>query len=227
MLWLLIIPRSLHLPNGEQKFKEYLNHIKLTRVKPLFRNIVVEIGCSMIFFVSTFLIANLLGTFTFDLNFLFGVPSLLEIGWFIFILMLIPGIWEEVAFRGVLFQLNLRKYSRNVTLVFTSLLFGAAHLLNLITGQPLSSTILQVIFAASLGFLFGYMYIKTNSLLPSIITHYLIDTVGALFMNVDFPDFISSSVFFIFGVGLIPMVFGLLFVKLVIPNSKNGELKRN
>ncbi|MHA1192808.1 MAG: CPBP family glutamic-type intramembrane protease [Promethearchaeota archaeon] len=228
LLWFLIVPRSLHLPNGDLKFNEYLNDIKLTRVKPLHRNLVIGIGCSVIFFISTFLTANLLGTYVFDLNVLFGEPSLypLELGWFLFVLMLIPGIWEEVAFRGVLFQLNLRKYSLKATLILTSLLFGAAHFLNLIRGQSLSTTILQVIFAAFLGFLFGYMYLKTNSLLPSIITHYLIDSVGPLFMNANFPDFISSSLFLIFGVGLIPTVFGLLFVKLVVPRSKNEELKR-
>ena len=229
LLWFLIVPRSLHLPNGDHKFKDYLNTINLTRFKPLLRNLIVGIGCSIIFFISTYFMANLLGTYIFDPNLLFGNPSiaLLDLGWFIFVLMLIPGIWEEVAFRGVLFELNLRKYSHKVTLILTSLLFGVAHFINLIGGQPLSSTILQVIFASSLGVLFGYIYLKTNSLLPSIIIHYLIDTVGILFMNADFPDFISLSLFLIFGVGLIPTVFGLLFVKLIVPNSKNGELKRN
>ncbi|MBY9004624.1 MAG: CPBP family intramembrane metalloprotease, partial [Candidatus Lokiarchaeota archaeon] len=107
------------------------------------------------------------------------------------------------------------------------ILFGASHFLNLLSEQTFSNTILQVIFASSLGVLFGYMYLKTNSLLPSIITHYLINTVGILFTNPNFPDFISLSLFLIFGVGLIPTVFGLLFVKLIVPNSKNGELKRN
>ena len=225
LLWFLIVPRSLHLPNGDQKFKEYLNDIKLTRVKPLFRNLVVGIGCSVIFFVSTFLMANLLGTYTFDPILLFGDPCLfpLELGWFIFVLMLIPGFWEEVAFRGVLFQLNMRKYSNKTTLILTSLLFGVAHFINLITGQSLITTIFQVIFASFLGFLLGYMYIKTNSLLPSIITHYLINSVGTLFMNANFPNFINSSLFLIFGVGLIPTVFGLLFVKLMVPKSKNEE----
>ncbi|MBY9018863.1 MAG: CPBP family intramembrane metalloprotease [Candidatus Lokiarchaeota archaeon] len=222
LLWFLIVPRSLHLPNGDQKFKEYLNHIKLTRVKPLLKNLVIGIGCSVLFFISTYLMANFLGTYIFDLNVIFGEPSLypLELGWFLFVLMLIPGIWEEVAFRGVLFQLNMRKYSLKTTLILTSLLFGAAHFLNLMRGQSLITTILQVIFATFLGFLFGYMYLKTNSLLPSIITHYLIDSVGPLFMNANFPDFISSSLFLIFGVGLIPTVFGLLFVKLIVPNRK-------
>ena len=172
--------------------------------------------------------ANFLGTYTFDPNILFGEPSLtpLKIGWFTFVLMLIPGIWEEIAFRGVLFQLNMRKYSLKITLILTSLLFGVAHFLNLIRGQSFSTTIMQVIFAAFLGFLFGYMYLKTNSLLPSIITHYLIDTVGMLFMNAYFPNFINLNLFLIFGVGLIPTVFGLLFVKLVVRKLKDEELKR-
>ena len=166
--------------------------------------------------------ANLLGTYEFDPDALFGEPSIypVNLGWFIFILMLIPGIWEEVAFRGVLFQLNLRKYSITTTLILTSVLFGLAHFNNLISGRSLVSTIFQVIYAILLGFLFGYMYLKTNSLLPSILTHYLINTVGTLFSNAIFPDILSYSLFIIFGVGLIPMVFGALSVKLIVQKSE-------
>ncbi|MHA1669365.1 MAG: lysostaphin resistance A-like protein [Promethearchaeota archaeon] len=226
LLWFLIIPISLHLPNGDHKFKEYLNIINLTRVKPVLRNVIVIIGCSTIFFISTFLMANLLGSYEFEPNILFREPNYitLEFGWFNFILMLIPGIWEEVSFRGVLFQLNMRKFSRYTTLITTSLLFGLAHFINLIRGQNLSITILQVIFASFSGVLFGYMYLKTKSLLPSITTHYLINTVGMFFMNADFQgNFITLSIFYIFGAGLIPLVFGSVFVKLITLKSKNKK----
>jgi membrane protease YdiL (CAAX protease family) len=226
LLLFLIVPRFLHLPNGDLKFKEYLNNIKLIKVSPLIRNLVVGIGCSLIYIISTFLMANLLGIYEFDPNALFGEPSInpANLGWFIFVLMLIPGIWEEVTFRGVLIQLNLRRYSINTTLILTSVLFGMAHFNNLIAGRSLLSTIFQAIYATLLGFLFGYMYLKTNSLLPSIITHYLINTVGTLFSNANSPDLISYVLYMIFGVGLIPLVFGVLFVKLIVPKSKDENL---
>ncbi len=130
--------------------------------------------------------------------------------------MLIPGIYEEIAFRGVITKLNLRRYSQRTTWIVVSVLFGLFHFVNLLVGRYLVLTILQVIYAALLGFLFGYMFIKTKSLIPSIIAHYLIDSVGQLFMFVSFEN-ISQFIFFaVIGVGIIPTLFGMLLVKLVV-----------
>jgi membrane protease YdiL (CAAX protease family) len=130
--------------------------------------------------------------------------------------MLIPGIWEEVSFRGVISTLNLRKYSRTTVLIVVSLLFGLFHLINLLAGNNLVLTGVQVIYAALLGFLFGYLFIKTKSLIPSIILHYLIDSLGQLFVYVSFDNTVDLVLFAIIGVGIVPSVLGVLLVKLVV-----------
>jgi len=225
LLWMLFVRRSLGLPNGKESLKEYAKTIGLKPDRKIVRNILLGIGCSVIYFMSTYIIGNIFGNFIFDLDVIFGNPgtSISIYGWFLFILMLIPGIWEEVSFRGVISTLNLRKYSRTTVLIVVSILFGLFHFFNLFNiimfEDPflfLVSTGLQVIYTSLLGFLFGYLFIKTKSLIPSIILHYLINSLGQLFTYVMFDSIIDSVLFAIIGVGIIPSVLGILLVKLVV-----------
>ena len=221
LFWLIIVPRSLDLPEGKQFLKEYIKTIGLKFNNKIVRNILLGIGCSIIFFISTYITANLFGHYIFDLEVIFGTPgsSIALFGWFLFIIMLIPGIWEEVAFRGVITKLNLRRYSQRTTWIIVSVLFGLFHFVNLLVGRYLVLTILQVIYAALLGFLFGYMFIKTKSLIPSIIAHYLIDSVGQLFLFTSFENMAQLILFAVIGVGIIPTVFGMLLIKLVVKDK--------
>jgi membrane protease YdiL (CAAX protease family) len=218
LLWLFFVRKSLGLPNGKESLKEYIKTIGLKPDKKIGRNIFLGVSCSIIYFVSTYITGNIFGNYIFDLNVIFGNPgtSISFFGWFLFILMLIPGIWEEVSFRGVISTLNLRKYSQRTVWIVVSLIFGLFHLFNLLSGSSLVLTWLQVIYASLFGFLFGYLFIKTKSLIPSIILHYLINSVGQLFTYVTFDSIINLVLFTVLGVGLIPTVLGVLLVKLVV-----------
>ena len=223
LLWLLFVRRSLGLPNGKESLKEYIKTIGLKPDRKIIRNVLLGIGCSIIYFISTYITGNIFGNYIFDLDVIFGNPgtSISIYGWFIFILMLIPGIWEEISFRGVISTLNLRKYSRTTVLIVVSILFGLFHFFNLLAGANLVSTGIQVIYAALLGFLFGYLFIKTKSLIPSIILHYLINSLGQLFTYVVFDSMADIVLFAIIGVGLIPTVLGMLLIKLVVKKEPN------
>jgi len=218
MLWLVIVPRFLGLPNGEEHLKGYIKTIGIKSDGKLIRNILLGVGCSAIAFICRFITANIFGNYVFDLDIIFGTPgsSVYFYGWFLFILMLIPGIWEEVSFRGVMMTLNMRKYSRTTVIIVVSLLFGLFHYFNLLGGSDLFATTLQVIWAAFFGFLLGYLFIKTKSLIPSIILHYLVNTVGQLFVPVSFDSMINLSLFAVLGLGILPVGFGMILVKLVV-----------
>jgi len=216
LLWMFLVRKSLGLPIGHESLKEYIATIGLKPDRKIVRNILLGISCSIIYFISTFVIANLFGIYNFDLEGLFGTPSNQNLGWFFFILMLIPGIWEEISFRGVIITLNLRKYTRTTALIVVSILFGLYHFINLLAGSNLVLTGVQVFYAAMLGFLFGYLFIKTKSLIPSIVLHYLINSLGQLFVHVHLDNVVSVVLFAILGVGIIPSVLGMLLVKLVV-----------
>jgi len=220
LLWQIIVPFGLKLPNGKQDFVEYSRSIRLSNVKPLWRNIMIGLGAIVMYGFSTVLMGEILGDYIF-------VPNLYLLGlnWFLFVLMLIPGIWEEISFRGVILQLELKKYSYTTVILLNGIIFGLFHFVNVIFGQNLLSTIYQVIFAVSMGISFTYMVIKTKSLLPSIITHYLINSLGQIFLTTIITDEVNRALFLIFAVGVLPMILTLIIVKLLV-NDDQKHLKR-
>ncbi|MHA1104901.1 MAG: CPBP family glutamic-type intramembrane protease [Promethearchaeota archaeon] len=224
LFWLYIVPKGFRLPNDDETFSDFTKSIRLTG-RHLIRNILIGVGVSLIVFLSVFIFGNIFGTHIWDLDVILGEPLTSPgYGWFIFILMLIPGIWEEVSFRGVITSLNEKRYSQKITLVIVSVLFGLFHLTNLIAGIPAILVIPQVFYAGLLGFIFGYMVIRTNSLIPGIVAHYLINSVGQLFLYITVADEISLVLFLIIGLGIVPAIFGIVFVWFVTPSKKRETI---
>ena len=78
---------------------------------------------------------------------------------------------EELIFRGLLFQ-GMRKNVRlTVAMAVSSLTFGMGHIINLLTGAPVLDTLLQLMYAAAVGFCFTAMFLTTGSILPCILSH--------------------------------------------------------
>ncbi len=75
---------------------------------------------------------------------------------------------EEIAFRGYAMTLLRRRFSPTTALVITSIIFAAAHLT-----QGLYAPKLLVYFLAGLAF--GYVALRTGSLLPAMVVHSLAD----------------------------------------------------
>ena len=84
---------------------------------------------------------------------------------------LLIGFTEELMFRGILFQ-GLRTHLTPVwTVIVSSLLFGSLHFANLLSGAPLAYTLLQVGFAAGLGFMLGALRLRGGAILPLMLFH--------------------------------------------------------
>jgi len=216
LLLFVITPYGLKLPHGKATFKEYAYSIGFTRSKPVGRNVLLGILSFLLYALSTWGFANLLGTYIFDPNVLFGYPTIYNLGWALFYIMLQPGILEEVAFRGVILNLQLKKYSKLTSVIVNGILFGLFHFVNLLFGVPLDYVIFQVFYASCIGVALAYIYVKTESLLPCIILHYLYNSFGQLFVNSLFSNAVNSYLFIIYGVGLVPMILILLFTKLIV-----------
>ena len=239
LLWFFIVPKGLRLPNDDRKFSGFLKSIKLSTKNHLLKNIGIGLIVSASFFLSVTIFGNIFGEPIYDLGVILGNPGTSEayysFGWFLFIFMLIPGIWEETSFRGVITSLNERKYSKKSVMIFVSFLFGAFHLTNLIGAQLTAQTsptwlplwwlptILQTFYASMLGLVFGYIVLRTGSLIPAIITHYLIDSVGQFFLLINFNGNIISYILFdLIGVGVFPAIVGI-FLVLMLTSSKSQE----
>ncbi|MFW9952024.1 MAG: hypothetical protein ACFFKA_18040, partial [Candidatus Thorarchaeota archaeon] len=100
LFWLFIVPRVFYLPERTYTKHDFMKTIGIDLRKNLLRNILIGLGCSILFFIISYSAANIFGMQVFDIDVIFGNPnrSIFRFGWFLFITMLIPGIWEEVSF---------------------------------------------------------------------------------------------------------------------------------
>jgi membrane protease YdiL (CAAX protease family) len=67
--------------------------------------------------------------------------------WFIVILALVPGLWEELAFRGLMLSNLQRRYHPWIAIVLTALFFGLFHISNLLL-RDLGQATTEMIMAA-------------------------------------------------------------------------------
>ena len=93
------------------------------------------------------------------------------------------GLREEVIFRGIVTDLIARKYATSakgvyLTVFGASLLFGALHMQNLLTGAGLLSILVQSIAAFATGSVFCAIYIRGGSLCGLLILHSLFDATS-------------------------------------------------
>lgn len=75
-------------------------------------------------------------------------------------LTIIAPLFEEIIFRGIILEGLLKRYNVLISLLFSSLIFGIAHL-----------NILQGINAFFISLIIGFIYVKTKSILLCILAH--------------------------------------------------------
>ncbi len=98
--------------------------------------------------------------------------------------MALVGFVEELIFRGFLFKAMLKDGSVRTAIIVSSLTFGIGHIVNLFTGQDLTETLKQMVFAVAMGFIFTLVFYRSGSLLPGILAHSFID-VSSVFASDD------------------------------------------
>ena len=127
---------------------------------------------AMLWFIPLWLLSclNLFSGFSPD----YPIPGLIYAA----VSMALVGFAEELIFRGFLFKAMLKGGSVKTAIIFSSITFGLGHILNLFTGQALGETLLQVVFAIAIGFVFTLVFYKGGSLLPCILAHSFIDVTS-------------------------------------------------
>ncbi|TXT60392.1 MAG: membrane protein of unknown function [Promethearchaeota archaeon] len=222
-LWLYFIPILLEFPIKHQTFTEYLTEIRIDQVNPWKRNLLLGTLFALIILFSTLMANIIAGDYIFDLNKIFGQPEPGNDGYLTFIYNLIPAIWEEIAFRGVIMVILVKKYSTKKAVILDGLLFGFFHLINfLVGGGDFLFTIGQIFSTSCIGFVLSYMYIKTESLLPPMIAHYLNNAFQPLVSNAVIANMALAVVAQIIMV-LIFLHLGLLLVYLMTKREENKE----
>lgn len=103
-----------------------------------------------------------------------GIPPLTVVV-FVAINTLLVGISEEVMFRGVLFRAFDKAMAIWPAILITSVLFGAVHILNVFITGELLPALMQAIAATMSGVVFMAILLRTGSIWPAIVYHFLWD----------------------------------------------------
>ncbi len=95
------------------------------------------------------------------------------------------GLFEELAFRGVIFLMFAEK--RHATrkglfwsLILTSAVFGAVHLVNVLMGAGIGAVILQIGYSFLIGAMCSMVLLKTRNIWLCVLLHAIYDFSGTL-----------------------------------------------
>lgn len=120
-----------------------------------------------------------------SVNFWFGLnfdKSLLEVILYM-ISMIFVAFLEEVIFRGLLFK-AMAKDGIKLAIIVSSLTFGMGHIINIFLGEALLETLLQLVYASAIGFVYTAIFYVSGSIMPCIISHSVVNMTSILANNV-------------------------------------------
>jgi len=227
------VPVVLRLPKGKRTFGQYLDDIGLTRVQPFARLVLLALSCYVILALS-----QAAASFVYRLS--EGLPITGSFVRQVFdlsgdlppgsssLLVSFPSIFEEAVFRGIVLTVFLGRYSERKAIIFSALGFGLMHLFNLASGRELVWVLGQVVWAFILGLFYGYIFVRTRSLLPLMIFHYLGNVfIGSLTGYMQSRASIEMQALYgvIFSLGIVPTTLMILwtrfFVSRWLPNGQS------
>ena len=94
--------------------------------------------------------------------------SIIEVVLLLISTAVIPGIVEEIMFRGIILT-NLSPYGKGMAIVCSALLFGLMHM------NPS-----QFFYTTLMGLILGYIYVRTRSIWICIIIHFTNNALGVV-----------------------------------------------
>lgn len=124
---------------------------------------------------------------------------------------IVPAFAEELLFRGLIIS-NLKPYGAGTAVIVSSVLFGLMH------QNPV-----QLLYATAAGLVFGYVYIKTESIWCCVAVHFVNNFVSVLqmYFSSKFDEYYTAILFFY--VSLILCVIGSICTVLLLRTRKNIE----
>ena len=145
-----------------------------------------------------------------------GRISVVEIILLIISTAVIPGIVEEIMFRGIILT-NLAPYGKGMAIVASALLFGLMHM------NPS-----QFFYTTLMGITLGYIYVKTRSIWICMVIHFTNNALGVLqqifYQCYDIKKADELSAIMMITVAVLGMVsVGVLLIARAIDRKKAPE----
>jgi membrane protease YdiL (CAAX protease family) len=204
IFWFLVIPFGLKVPRKYGSLKGYLSDIKLNHTKPLGVIIFLGIGIGGLYLLILAVISYIFGSFAPDIWNIIPPES------WVLLYGNIGAFFEEIAIRGVILTLLLNKYGKAKAVFLSAFIFGVGHIITFFLGNKLFFSLVQVVAAFCLGILFAELVIKTNSLIPGIIAHMIINSFSQVFQNAS--DAYEYAYLFLIA-SILTTMLGLVFLK--------------
>ena len=165
---------------------------------------------------------------------LFGLPAdgTLQPMWRIlsFLLnMTLVGVAEEILFRGVIAETLLEHFGTSragiwKACVLSGVLFGCAHLVNVLASAPLG-VLMQCAFAAGLGVLYAAIYFRTGNLWVTVFLHAGMDITSMLVGGLYGTETVASAVSQYDATMLFSVLVYVLPALVLLRKKKIGEVK--
>lgn len=154
-----------------------------------------------------------------------GDPEFLidESRWFIAVLTLVPALWEEMAFRGVMLSNLQQRYRPWTAVLVTAMFFGFFHISNVLI-DDLDQVVMGMLLATVVAVPWGYAVVKTGSLLPAMVSHYAINVGIGLLLAPDMDPSTSAAIF-----GSLTLVYptvtvlGIWLLCRILPTRRRNE----
>ena len=127
----------------------------------------------------------------------------------ILVMALLPAVFEEVLFRGVIFNSFNQTYGKTIGVLISALIFGIYHM-NWIQG----------VFAFILGLMLAYVYIKSGSLYVPIILHFINNLIAVLVSHIEELNFVIPTACVIYLV-ISGLIIGILSIYILETKTKN------
>ena len=215
----LLIPITFY--EKPRNVEMYVRELKFNRGFSLKVTIPIGIVSCIVFTIVSVSILRLLGIFPNDIFSFLREPSENRIGWLWLLFAINPAIFEEMAFRGVLFSNFEKKYDERKVILMTAVLFGLFHFTGLANGQDIVGVILMGTMAGAFAISWGYMNVKTKSIIPSMIMHYFINATSEVLLVSNTEDiFILLQ---IIGQIIFYPVLSILVIKIIMKEYTKNE----
>lgn len=167
--------------------KEKLNKIKfnLPRLTSLLLIPLLLLCCSNLVYgliIADGKFSNLVNVISSEsIAFRYNIPKLIMTITSTFLLVTI----EELLFRSQILEEFLKKKNNFKAILFSSLIFSSVHLLNISSFSVIPVVLIQVGYTLFLGFVIGFIYIYSKSIILPIIFHFLFNFLNDSLFSVN------------------------------------------
>ena len=131
----------------------------------------------------------------------------------VLLLGLLPGLVEELLFRGYIQTRLVARWGAGWGIFSTALMFGISHL-----------DLMQGAFAVGVGCILGFITMRVGSIVPAMICHAVNNTLSMVLSvsgGEDHPGKVASLIMLLVGLVLLPLV--LLYLRARLP-AASGKL---